>query len=148
MTATERRRDLETVINVLNGKGSPQDIDGVIASYDDRKEVEDQEWLKLIATLKAVNDELMALRQNDEKSDANNLEIDELKRERSALQSEIQTLKAQNSGNGNAEKKQFERRLKFETDEMRQKFESQIRTLKADKQRLEAQIASNPATTV
>ena len=156
----ERRKDLEKVINVLNDNGSSNDIDHVIASYDDRKESEDQQWLKLIVTLKAINDKLIANNSSTARSKDDTAkyiaQIEGLKADKSALESEVSTLKLQKNQNGNggngkngmtvpspSENKQFERRLKFEIDQIRTKYESQIRTLKADKQRLEAQVASN-----
>ena len=119
---TQTRKDIEIIANVLNGKGTANDIDNIIKTYDDRKEDEDKEWLKIIATLKTVNDKIL-----------------DLTKKQKQMQQQIQQQQQQNE-NKNNNNNELERRLKFEKDELKQKYESQIRTLNMDKQRLEQQV--------
>eukprot|EP00484_Ammonia_sp_Unknown_P025857 CAMPEP_0197038566 /NCGR_PEP_ID=MMETSP1384-20130603/15480_1 /TAXON_ID=29189 /ORGANISM="Ammonia sp." /LENGTH=715 /DNA_ID=CAMNT_0042469017 /DNA_START=49 /DNA_END=2196 /DNA_ORIENTATION=- len=206
-----RRKDIERVVNVLNGQGSPNTITSIIQSYDDKKEAEDMEWLKIIATLKSINDKLVAQQQpqqqeqsnaavsnnsNDHnasnvdveqyasqikqlKSDQNRLqqqvdeaqtnrrsaeqqvsalqadknrleqELNSLRSQKQSLQQQLEAAQSQQSQSeesNSANTNELERRLKFETEEMKQKYESEIRTLSADKQRLEQQVAKLKAS--
>ena len=132
----QRRKDIESVVNVLNGSGSMSDIDSVIKSYDDKKEEEDLAWLKIIATLKSINEKLSNL-QNKLKS---------IEQEQKQLQQQLNEANSDNN-KSNTNTAELERRLKFEKDELKQKYESQMRTLNADKQRLESELSKVKAST-
>ncbi len=193
---TNRRHDIEKVVNVLNGVGSDSALNAVIASYDDKKENEDMEWLKIIATLKIINDnknqsnaENNELKQEilqlqNEKKNADNIAVsasdqnsEELKAEINKLRAEIVELENEKNNNENHYKSkisalkqqnvtlknniilradavatvgeekdnvEFQRRLKFEKEEIKRTYESQIKTLQSDKQRLERQVLKAP----
>eukprot|EP00486_Rosalina_sp_Unknown_P003672 CAMPEP_0201575308 /NCGR_PEP_ID=MMETSP0190_2-20130828/20419_1 /ASSEMBLY_ACC=CAM_ASM_000263 /TAXON_ID=37353 /ORGANISM="Rosalina sp." /LENGTH=541 /DNA_ID=CAMNT_0048004757 /DNA_START=12 /DNA_END=1634 /DNA_ORIENTATION=+ len=134
--AIERRKDVETVVNVVNGNGSVSSIDSVIKSYDDKKEEEDLAWLKIIATLKSINEKIS--------NTQNKLKSSEQKQKQ--LQQQLNEANSDNNKT-NTNTAELERRLKFEKDELKTKYESQIRTLNADKQRLESELSKVKAST-
>eukprot|EP00485_Elphidium_margaritaceum_P019917 CAMPEP_0202728708 /NCGR_PEP_ID=MMETSP1385-20130828/185761_1 /ASSEMBLY_ACC=CAM_ASM_000861 /TAXON_ID=933848 /ORGANISM="Elphidium margaritaceum" /LENGTH=674 /DNA_ID=CAMNT_0049394959 /DNA_START=18 /DNA_END=2041 /DNA_ORIENTATION=- len=176
-----RRRDIEKVVNVLNGNGNTRDITAVIESYDDKKENDDIAWLKIIATLKNVYDKMSRVQpvvnvdvdggaaaavetawlkiiatlknvydKMYDKMSRVQMDVDgaqqqqQLKQQVDALQSELEALRQQQSHQTDSAttttKNEFERRLKFETAQLSQQYEDQIRTLTVDKQRLEQQV--------
>merc|ERR1719206_744182 len=97
-----------------------------------------------LSELQSTCDAQQNQRQSDETT------ISRLEADNSRLQNENAQLKESNNANNDAatnesDDKARERRFKFEMDELRHKFESQIKTLNIDKQRLEAQLASQPA---
>eukprot|EP01083_Nonionella_stella_P289850 986351_1 len=110
--AIKRRQDIQKVVNAMDGTAAYSQLNDVITSYDDRKEVEDIEWLKIIATLKTIHDK----NRNSNDSDTT------------------------------TQKDAFERRLKFEKGELKQQYESQIKTLILDRQRMEKQLAKHGAS--
>jgi len=205
--------DIARVVSVLNGDAPTSEFDAVIASYDDKKESEDKQWLKIIAAIKSVHSELMRLRNLKTPSNTAAVKVDDgdldldnkklrdenerlssqlselqsaredekvrLSEEKARMQSlmaaqtrkseeaekkfrqdlrakesdkkrleeEIAQLKQSNTANtsdaeAETEDKGRERRFKFEMDELRHKYESEIKTLTIDKQRLETQLKS------
>merc|ERR1712228_851069 len=71
----EKRQEMEIGINALlkscEGNGLQNSFDELLKSYDDKKESEDMKWLQIIAKLKAINDDIIQLK-NEQHSVNNN----------------------------------------------------------------------------
>merc|ERR1712228_714985 len=127
----EKRQEMEIGINALlkscEGNGLQNSFDELLKSYDDKKESEDMKWLQIIAKLKAINDDIIQLK-NQQHSVNNNKNEQALKEEIEQLnEAKIELEKALND-------------VKSSTDEKYEKYEREINKLKDSKFSLQEEV--------
>merc|ERR1712228_325604 len=157
---TEKRQEMEVGINALlqscEGNGLQNSFDELLKSYDDKKESEDMKWLQIIAKLKAINDDIIQLK-NQQHSVNNNKNEQALKEEIEQLnEAKIELEKALNDVKSSNDEK-YEREInklkdsKFSLQEEvnnlkyngnAAKYSIEIKQLNTDKMNLENQVKS------